>query len=99
MPFESGDNWKGNKEGRPSGATSERSKAWEKLKESILNTHTDRFNTILTDLDDKDFTETYLKVLQYFKPRMQHSKVEDITPTTEPVDLTHKQIDKLLEAL
>ena len=98
MPFEM-DNWNGNKEGRPIGSKNSRSEEWEKLKDSILSVHCEKFNNVFEDLEGKDFLEVYLKVLQYFKPRMQHSKVEDITPTSEPIELSQEQIDKFIEAL
>ena len=99
MPFEK-DNWNGNKEGRPTGSKNTKSIEWENLKVSILNEQTTKFNQELNKLSGKDYCDMFLKVLQYFKPRMQHSRIEDIAPaTTNDVKLTRKQIDKVLDNL
>ena len=98
MPFKK-ETWNGNKEGRPIGSKNVRSEEQEKLKDSVLSVHCERFNNILEDLEGKDFLKVYLKVLQYFKPRMQHSKVEVASTIDTPIKLTPPQIDKLIESL
>lgn len=69
MPFE-----KGNKEASKKGKH-QKTKQWEELAESIVTTHTARFNDILTDCEDKVFLEQYLKILEYFKPKLNRSEI------------------------
>ena len=97
MPFAKGKS--GNISGRPPGTVNQRSKEWDLLKDCILSTHTKRFNELLEGLKDEAFIAVYLKVLQYFKPRMQHTKFEEATTINEPIKLTPEQIDKLVNAL
>ena len=92
MPFKKGSS--GNKEGRPTGSKNTKTIEWEQLKESILSTHTDRFNKILTNIDDKGFIDAYLKTIQYFKPRLKFSKIEDVTSKKEIADLFPIELDE-----
>lgn len=45
-------------------------KNWSELKIAIDNEHAKRFNDILNNLPDREFTRTYLKALEFFKPKV-----------------------------
>ena len=55
-----------------------RIKQWEQLAESIVTEHADRFNRVLRNLNDEDFADQYVKVLNYFKPRINHNVNENL---------------------
>lgn len=70
---------KGNK-GKPKGAKSERLKQWDALGESIIGQQAEEFNKFLNDLWQDDAkkiqaAELYLKTLEYFKPKLSRSDV------------------------
>lgn len=67
-----------NLKGRPTGTTNERTKAWERLGESIITRHAARFNEILESCSDTEFTKNYAMILDYFKPRLART---DLTST------------------
>jgi hypothetical protein len=71
----------GNPAGKPVGTKSTKGKQWEVLHESIAGTHTERFNKVLATLDDKEFMDNYLRILEYFKPRLQ--RAENINANVE----------------
>jgi hypothetical protein len=71
----------GNPAGKPAGTKSTKGKQWEVLHESIAGTHTERFNKVLATLDDKEFMDNYLRILEYFKPRLQ--RAENINANVE----------------
>lgn len=37
--------------------------------------HTKRFNEVLTAMDDSDFADNYLKILEYFKPKIARTEL------------------------
>lgn len=45
-------------------------KTFEELKEAMDNEHAERFNNLLHTLPDRTFVTTYLKALDYFKPKI-----------------------------
>lgn len=45
-------------------------KNWSELKIAIDNEHAHRFNDILNNLPDREFTRIYLKALEFFKPKV-----------------------------
>jgi len=45
-------------------------KNWSELKTAIDNEHAHRFNDILNNLPDREFTRIYLKALEFFKPKV-----------------------------
>lgn len=68
-----------NPNGRPAGSKNEKTKQWEALGESIMSVHTERFNDILKAKaeDDPDtFMDLYLKVLEYFKPKLARTETK-----------------------
>jgi hypothetical protein len=65
-----------NPKGKPKGALSAKTKEWEALGESITNIHTQRFNEILSTLDDDKFADKFLQVLEYFKPKLNRTSIE-----------------------
>ena len=66
--------WKKGEGGRPKGVRNKNTLAWEALKDDIINLHTERFNTILTQLPPDKFVNTYLQVLEYFKPKLARNE-------------------------
>lgn len=68
MPFVKGKS--GNSKGRPEGSKNERTVQWESLSESIISTHTERFNEIMHSAKDPEFVGMFLQVLEYFKPKL-----------------------------
>ena len=67
---------KGHKGYKPKGAVSEKTKQWNVLQESVVSTHTDRFNEILSNSNDETFVKLYLEVLKYFKPQLQRTELK-----------------------
>lgn len=72
---------KGNS-GKPKGAKSLRLKQWDALGESIIGQQAEEFNNFLNELWNEPSTdkkmaaaELYLKTLEYFKPKLTRSDV------------------------
>lgn len=61
--------------GRPRGSKNVRTLEWEQIKEAFITTHTARANRILATLDDEKFIDSYLKLLEYFKPKLARTEV------------------------
>lgn len=81
MPFVKGQSKTG---GKQKGSVNAKTKQWDELGESIVSTHTERFNAILNMSDDDDFIDRYLQVLEYFKPKLSRSAIEG---TGTPVEV------------
>lgn len=73
----------GNPNGRPKGTRNKKTVQWEVLGDSIMNEHTEKFNTELAKLNGKDFMDMYVKVLEYFKPKQNRT---DITSGGEKIN-------------
>lgn len=67
-PFKKGEG------GRPVGTKNKATEAWHALKDDIINVHTERFNRILAELPPDKFVNTYLQVLEYFKPKLARNE-------------------------
>ena len=70
-----------NPEGRAAGTKIRKTKQWEVLHEHISGVHTERFNKAMKALPDKEFIDAYLRILEYFKPRLQ--RAENINMNTQ----------------
>ena len=66
----------GNPNGRPEGARSKRSLQWEALGDAIRTRHAERFNEILDDLPPDKFAEMFLKVMEYFEPKLARTETK-----------------------
>ena len=71
-----------NPKGRPVGIRSEKSVQWDIIKDAILTTHTDRANRILATMDDDKFIDIYIKMLEYFKPKLARSENTNTNDTS-----------------
>lgn len=82
--------------GKPKGALSRKTHQWNMLSEAITTQHTDRFNRVLFELDDKDFLEAYLKVLEYFKPKLSRAEVkQENTHIVQQTKITREALAEL----
>jgi len=48
--------------------------AWESIGEYMINEGAERFIDIMTRCNDKEFTENYTRILEYFKPKLARSE-------------------------
>jgi hypothetical protein len=81
MPFEKGKT--GNPNGRPRGAVSEKTKLWEELGHYIVEGGAQRAMVALQSLEDDEFLDKYMTMLEYFKPkqaRISHMGEQDTSP-------------------
>lgn len=51
-------------------STKKTRKTFKDLKKAMDNEHAKRFNAILIELPDREFVRTYLKALEFFKPKV-----------------------------
>lgn len=84
----------GNPAGRPKGTKNTRTLQWEELGNEIANTNAGRFNTLLerlwdsTDLNDQvRAAELFLKMVEYFKPKLQRINTPDMNATQIPAPI------------
>lgn len=61
--------------GRPKGSKNLRTMEWEHIKDQFLTVHTERANRVLAAMEDDKFLDAYLKLLEYFKPKLARSEV------------------------
>lgn len=66
-----------NPNGRPKGSKNKKTKEWETLRETLLSQHTERFIHLLDKMDDDQFVRTYLKLLEYFRPKIARIQPEN----------------------
>ena len=68
--------------GRIPGAQTKKTKQWIALRESIVEMGAERFKNYLKECNDEDFVVAYLKILQYFQPKLARKEVEYDTERT-----------------
>ncbi len=70
-----------NPNGRPQGSKNKRSLQWEDFGEKLIEQHTPKFNSLLSELWNGTKEERflaanlYLKTLEYFKPKIARSLI------------------------
>lgn len=45
-------------------------KTWSQMKKAMDNEHAEKFNSILSQLPDREFVRVYLKAMEFFKPKV-----------------------------
>jgi len=89
----SGQFQKGNP-GKPKGAISKKTKAWDELGEFFTKEGAQRAAKIMRDADDKKFMVYYERLLEYFQPKLNRT---DLTTGGEkfndlPVNITINRV-------
>jgi len=72
-----------NPNGRPKGAVGAKQKLWEELGQYIVEGGAQRAMTALQSLEDEEFLDKYMTMLEYFKPkqaRVSHIGEADASP-------------------
>jgi len=83
MAFKKGQS--GNPGGKVPGTKSNKTLAWERLGDMIVNEGAERYQKYLETLDDKKFADEFKSILEYFKPRQQKTEIKadiDVGPRT-----------------
>lgn len=62
------------KGGRTKGTPNKKTEQWEQLGEQIIGKHSERFSEILEGLNDVEFMDRYIQVLNYFKPKLRNTE-------------------------
>jgi hypothetical protein len=81
--------------GKPKGAVSEKTKAWEELGDFICHAGAERYMNALVALEDDKFLEKYAYILEFFKPKLARSEVtgkdgKDLIPQPILGGITHE---------
>jgi len=56
--------------GRPKGAKNVKTQQWEAIGEFLVQQGSERMLNYLNSCDDKEYSETFLRILEYFKPKL-----------------------------
>lgn len=63
--------------GRQKGTKNKKTKQWEQIGDYLTNEGAEKFKNIMLNGEDEDFTKNYLAVLEYFKPKLSRSDVNN----------------------
>lgn len=77
---------KGNS-GRPKGAVNKKTAQWEVFAEYCLNGGLERFEKELNSLEGKDYVNSFLNLLEFHKPKLQRTDVNNSGETTIKVSI------------
>ena len=66
----------GNIKGKPKGAVSAKTKAWDRLGEYIVNEAAEKYCEYLDTLKDKSHADEFRAILEYFKPRQMRTEIK-----------------------
>lgn len=92
MPFIKGQS--GNLAGKPKGAKSNKTKQWEYFAEYCLTEGLKKFKCEIKKLEGKQFTDTFLTMLEYFQPKLARTE-----HTGEITMINKQEIAKDIEEL
>lgn len=88
---------KGNKKGkgRPKGAANKRTETWEAFTDYCLNGGLERFKREMNSLKGKQFTDTFLSILEFHKPKQARTVVtgedgEPLVPREIKIEIVKK---------
>lgn len=81
--------------GRPKGSENIKTKQWGKIANYMLDKGSKRMLEIMGGMEDKEFADTYLKLIQYFRPRMQSTQLKSEGTTTIHVVSEKELLDKV----
>jgi|TARA_R100001530_G_scaffold73484_1_gene51818 hypothetical protein len=66
----------GNPAGKPKGAKSEKTKAWEKLGYYIANEGAQKYLEYLEECEPEEYMKRFESTLEYFKPKLARNQTE-----------------------
>lgn len=77
----------GNPNGKPPGVKSRKVVLWEQLSDYLLNSGAERFKKELIKLKGADYIDGYLKVMEFFKPKLSRSQIKVDGDINAPVSV------------
>ena len=72
MPIKKGQRL--NPNGRPKGTKNVKTQQWEAIGEFLSQQGAERMLEYLYSCDPKEYSETYLRILEYFKPKLARTE-------------------------
>lgn len=85
-----------NPNGRPVGSKNVRTLEWEKIKDAFMTVHTERANRVLATMDDEKFLDSYLKLLEYFRPKLARTEVTNNEATEIKINVEWDEDTKFI---
>ena len=82
---------------KPKGAKSEKVKLWNELKDFILSEGAEKFMEEMKNLKGQKYTDTFLKALEYFQPKLTRSEIDH--STTVNVSVSKEEAREISRAL
>jgi hypothetical protein len=88
------------KSGIKKGQKQRRTLEWEEFGKTVIEGNLDRIQDYMNTLEGRELFEAWLKVVDYFRPKMQRMETPDIK-TVEPARITLETVEtrEELEAL
>ena len=80
---------------RKIGSKNARTKAWEKLGDFMLHKGAKRILTIASNMEDDEFVDFYLKLVQYFRPKYSNTTIKGESTVNINVVAEQDIIDKI----
>jgi hypothetical protein len=62
--------------GKPKGALSAKTRAWDRLGEFFTDAGAERAKNIMMNASDKEFMQHYSNLIELFKPKLSRAEVE-----------------------
>ena len=78
----------GNPKGKPKGAKSKKTQAWDELGDYIVNKGAKKYMDILTKSNQEDFQRRFETILEYFKPKQQRTDITSGGEAIKPPTIT-----------
>ena len=81
--------------GSKPGSKKKKTIEWERLGKFLTETGAERALTVMGKMEDEKFIDVYMKMLEYFKPKLARTEIRDADHVIRPFIVLPEQIENL----